>query len=408
MAKNEASAESGPSAVRSITLHGLVLESAYYFAYCAYLAFIIADLIQHGWSQSAAAGAMTIMSMITVLVHPLLGYLSDSIFSEKRLIITFLILTVIPIALLPTLLKSGSHPLILLDMVIITVTASQVGGLLDAWLVSLRRAMPDINYGIIRGFGSLAYALSAQLLGMITMRFGTGARFLISAGFFGLAALAALTLRSSGPRPSRAERKADTSRLSGRQALRILLSSRRYILLLTFSFFILLSASALGTLQSICILEFGGTSANVGTASAISAATEVPFLFVMAAIIRRTGEKKLLILCALTYSIRLLATAMLTSVSGLLWIQLSQGVTFGIFLPVTMSYLVKIADERVSSTAVTIFNTVTYSITAILGNLISSLLLGAGLSAHQALLYIAFPALIGLGTAVYGSVRRIW
>jgi PPP family 3-phenylpropionic acid transporter len=408
MVLKESAAAQESSSIRSITIHGLMLEAAYYFGYCAYLAFIIADLIQHGWSQSAAAGAMTVMSMITVLIHPLFGYLSDSVFSEKRLIVTFLILTLIPMALLPVLLERGSHLLILLDMVCITLTASQVGGILDAWLVNLRRAMPDINYGFIRGFGSLAYALSAQLLGMITVRFGTGSRYLISSCFLGLAILAALTLRSTGPRPTRAERKQDAGRLSGRQAIRILLSSRRYLLLLSVSFFILLSASALGTLQSICILEFGGTSANIGTASAISAGTEVPFLFVMAAIIRRTGEKKLLIFCAVTYSIRLFATAFLTSVSGLLWIQLTQGITFGIFLPASMSYLVKIADARASSTAVTVFNTVTYSITAILGNLISSLLLGAGLSAHQALLYIAFPALIGLGIAIYGSVRKIW
>ena len=56
-----------------------------------YFAFIITTLIDHGWSDSAATGAITAMSVIAMLTQPVIGYVSDKFLSEKKLVIFLLI-----------------------------------------------------------------------------------------------------------------------------------------------------------------------------------------------------------------------------------------------------------------------------------------------------------------------------
>ena len=68
-----------------LNIHGMLFQAAYWFGFCTYMAFMVTTLIDYGWSASAATGAMTAMSIIIMLVHPIYGYVSDKYLSEKKL-----------------------------------------------------------------------------------------------------------------------------------------------------------------------------------------------------------------------------------------------------------------------------------------------------------------------------------
>ena len=395
------------SAIRRLTIHGMLLEAVFWFGFSTYVAFMVTTLIDYGWSSSAAAGVMTAMSVIVILVQPVYGYIGDNFLSEKKLSVLLLALTVICFLLLPLSLRSGSTLLVLLNIIGITITGTQVGGLMDAWIVGLKQEFPSINYGLIRGSGSLTFALSAQIMGTVTVALGHNARIWLGCVFLFLTVFVAITFRPTRRVQVDADAQA-TRQLKGTEAFKLIFSSKQYCLLLGVSFFLLLSNASMITLIQLCIRDFGGTTAQIGTASAICAVSEVPCMFLMAYIMKKVGQRKLLVFSSVVYVIRMFITASVRSVDGMIYVQLLQGLTYAVLLPVSMSYLSRIVDERVRSTAVTTFTAITASLTGVLGNLITSAFLAAGFSAQNALIFFAFSALLGFALAVFGSIRKIW
>lgn len=79
-----------------------------------------------------------------------------------------------------------------------------------------------------------------------------------------------------------------------------------------------------------------------------------------------------------------------------------------VLAPAAMNYLPRSVDERVRSTAVTIYAAVTGSVTSIIGNLITTLLLSVGVSAQSAIAFFGIFSLLGFILAVVAKIRRIW
>jgi len=170
--------------IRKLTIHGMMYQALYWFDYCTYAAFLITTLIDHGWSVGVAASLITAMSVIVLVMQPVYGHISDNYISEKTLSVILLSLTVIFLSLLPFSLRSGKSLLVIINMIGITATAAQIGGLIDAWIVGLKQEYETLNYGLIRGMGSFAYALSAQIMGMLTVALGHSIRIWIGSGAF--------------------------------------------------------------------------------------------------------------------------------------------------------------------------------------------------------------------------------
>jgi len=162
------------------------------------------------------------------------------------------------------------------------------------------------------------------------------------------------------------------------------------------------------TLNQLLVRDLGGTTAQMGTASAVMAGSEVPIMFLMAIILKKVGFKRLLLLCGALYVIRMLLMASVGSVNTLIYVQVMNGLTYAILIPIAMSYMSQILDERVRSTAITTYASTTVGLTGILGNSITATLLAAGFSAQSALIVFSFSALIGFSLALFGVFRKIW
>jgi MFS transporter, PPP family, 3-phenylpropionic acid transporter len=394
--------------IRRLNLQGMLIQAVFWFALCTYSAFMVTTLIDYGWSAGAATLAMTAMSIIIMLVQPIYGYICDKYHLEKKLSVFLMALAVICFLLLPFSLASGSKPIVLINMIGITITGTQIAGLLDAWIVGLKQEFQSINYGLIRGTGSLAYALSAQIAGAVTTAFGHNVRLWLGGGFFIIAVFVARRFRPARRIYHAGDAEKIISRLGGREAFKLIFSSKQYCLLLGVSFCLLLNNTAMTTLIQLLIRNFGGTTSQIGTTSAVTAVSEVPLMFLMAFIIKKVGVKKLLVFCSAVYALRMFITASVGTVDGLIHVQLLQGFTYAVLIPVSMNYLSQILDERVRSTAVTTYTALTSSLTGILGNLITSALLATGFSAQSALIVFAISALLGFTLTIYGSIRKIW
>lgn len=401
--------------MRRITLHGMLLQALFWFGMCTHLAFLVVMLIDHGWSASFTTGMITVMSLIVIIVQPIYGYISDKYLSEKKMSVILLSAMIVFLGIFPFALGTGNNMIIISNMVGITLSGMHVAGLLDSWIVGLNQEFPSVHYGTIRGAGSLSFAVSAQISGMITVTFGHDVRLWFGTVFLILTAIVAATFRSTRRANVNNDIAVSVSHdadevetLTGMEAFKIIFSSKQYCLLLAVSFCLLVSFSTMPTLLQIMIPDLGGTAAQIGTAIAVMAGSEAPFMFLMAIILKKFGIKKLLVFCSAAFVVRMLLTASMTSVNGLIAIQAMQGITLAILLPLSMSYLSQIVDERVRSTAITTFGAITVSLTGIVANLVVTAMLGLGFTAQHVIVVFAFTSFIGFLLVVYGWVRKIW
>ncbi|MCL2198144.1 MAG: MFS transporter [Defluviitaleaceae bacterium] len=387
--------------VRRVNLHGMALQFAFWFGCCTYIGFFVSTLIYYGWEAGTAALVVMTMSVMVMFTEPLYGYVSDRLGSEKRICVVLLLTSAACVFVFPFALESGNMAFVVMVFAGFGFSCMQIAGLMDAWIVGLKQENEAVNYGLIRGTGAGAFALSAQVSGMVTASFGHEARLWMGGVFFLLGAVAAITFRPS-------KREVRRGEIRGLSVVRTIFSSKRYCLLLATAFFLFLSNAPMLTLLQLLIPEFGGTTAQIGTAIAMMAVTEVPFMFMTAFLIRKAGYQRLFVMCGAFWVVRLVLTLYVGSVNGLIAVQMLQGLTFAVAIPVAMSYLAKVVDEKVRSTAVTIFSVFMFSIPGILANLITSAWISAGNSAQSVLVFFVASAFVGLGLAVFGWISGIW
>lgn len=403
------------SPVRIITIHGILLEITFWFGYCAYSAFSVSSLVDNGWTRESATAFLTVLAVVTMLVQPIYGYISDNIFSEKKLTTILIFGTAICMGVLPLSFNSGNTICLILNFIGIIIFGSCINGMIDAWIVSLKQNYSELNYGLIRGFGSMAYAIAAQSMGYITNLFGHNTRYFIASIFMLFAALSAITLQAAKKtqrqKPSTIGKEslpAKTNRLTGIEAFKSIFASKQYILIVCVGFSAMLVNLATTTLLQLTIPELGGSITQVGMVSAVMAICEVPCMFLMAFLIKKFGEKKLMIAACAFYTIRMIISASVNSVAILIAVQVLHGVTFAVVQPVAMSYLSKICEERTRVTAVNTYVAISSSFATICSNGIIAIILATGLNAQKGFLFFAISSSFGLIAALYGVTKKIW
>lgn len=397
------------SPVRSITVHGIMLEMTFWLGYCAFSAFSITTLVGAGWMRSKAAALITAMAVLTVIIQPIYGYVSDKLISEKKLAIIMIIGAAIFIGVLPISLNFGNSVLIILNFIGITIFGSSINGMLDAWLVSLKQQYHNINYGLIRGCGSMAYAISARMVGEITLIFGHNTQFYFSAAALALAAVSAITLQAAKKnKPPKTTEEKLPEQKSGNSPFQTIFSSKKYCFTVCIGFLLMLSNSPQPTLLQLVIPDLGGNISQIGTATAIMAISEVPCMFFILLLVRKIDEKYLMAFACAMYIIRMIISGSTNSLTVLLVTQAMHGLTFAVFQPTAISYLSKICEKKTRSTAVNTYTAISSSFSSICGNGIITAILASGFMAQTAFYVFTIPVILGTLVSVYGIAKKTW
>lgn len=400
-----------PHILRSLTVRASLLEIFYWFAMSTYTSFMVSTLINIGWTQSLAAGAITACSAIMLMSQPITGYLIDKYLTEKKLVLICLVGAAIFLAAFPFTLTSGSNALIFANMVLFTLTGSAMAGFLDAWVVGLRQEFQELNYGLIRGSGSVAFAISAVINGQLAVTHGLPLRHAIGVVGFVFALIIAINLK-----PARKDIAAQTEtvteetqeNLTISQTLKLVFQSPAYRLLIVVAFCVAICSSPLMTLLQIIVPDLGGDDGAVGMVIFVNAVSEFPTMVLVVYLLRHFRKTRLILFAALGYTLRMYLTGTLTELTPLMIAQILQAFSYGIFIPVAMTYLSEVVDSRVRSSAIAIYSAIAYSLSNILGNLLTTYMLGQGFSAQEITLGLAVFPLVAFLLTTYGIVRKIW
>ena len=300
-------------------------------------AFMVPYLRFRGYTPAQIGPIMGAVFGFAVIGQPALGSISDRIRSRKYLVVPALLLAGGAVSLIPVV--DEIRGAILAIALVFSLTANSLPAVLDAWIMERRDANRHINYGFIRGIGSAGFAVGAVVFGFATERFGPA---IVFPAFLGLT-VAAATIVIGMPRTDARNDDPQTGASRLREGLAAILANREYLALLVSAFLAFAGLRAALTYLPLLIESLDGSLTDVGFAHSVAAISEIPIFFLATRILRRIHGRKLISAVLTLLALRLYAYTWLTAAPQVLLLQISHGVTFGVFLLAAVDYIHRIA-----------------------------------------------------------------
>ena len=248
----------------------------------------------------------------------------------------------------------------------------------------------QLNFGLARGMGSVAYAIICYVLGIITVKAGAGSipASVIILTFFTLGCLILFpfvkTQGTSG------------SKVSGNSLANPLLFFRKYkhfSLVLIGCIFIYLSHVLLNNFNFQIAQGKGGGSSEMGTASAIAAMCELPTLFLFGYIIKKIRCDILIRIAGIFFVLKSLGTLLAPGISVYYGVQILQMLGWGLMTAASVYYVNAVMEPEDAIKGQAYF-TMTYTLGCVIGSFLGGVLIDfAGV--NSMLIFATVSALFG-------------
>lgn len=377
---------------KNLTLRYTVQQCAYWAAAAGVVSFATAFLLEQGFAASHIGILLAAGNLLSCAAQPVLASIADRIGGN---IVKWFIagLTALSMAcfgviqLLP--LPAGLYGLVYLLGVF---TFDAMNPLLNAISVSYNRIGYRINYGVGRGIGSFAYAVSALVIGKVMAAYGAAWMIWISIGL--LVANVATTLGYPSLTESGVQRQAHSDCCS------VPVFFRRYkwycVSLLGVMLLAMFHAMTENYLIEV-VSPLGGDSGTVGVALFVATAIEMVVIVNFDWLRTRISDSWLLKFAGLSFLLKSVLFLMARNVMAIYGIQLLQATSYSFLSPTQLYY----ADAKVSPADMVkgqAFITAAYTLGCAIGNFTGGQLLSAF---NVRILLWAGVAMAAAGTAVF-------
>lgn len=154
---------------------------------------------------------------------------------------------------------------------------------------------------------------------------------------------------------------------------------------------------------SLYVQEYLGLRSYAGL-WALSAAAEVPFMFLSGRFIRRFGTVPIILASLVAIGARNLVYAAFPSFGGAVAGQLFHSVCFGLFHPAAVVFVTERVSSRLTAVGLTLYSSVSVGIASVLGNVLGGLVID--LVGYRAL-FVSFTAFPLVGLAIAFALGRV-
>lgn len=362
---------------------------AFYFSMASYLPFITVYFHTLGLSGWQIGLLSALLPSLSFLIVPPLAVLADHRGWRVRLLFASVAGTAVSLMLL---MFPVSFFTLLPIMALLAVFYSPIAPLADTSIVGMA-ARHGLNYGGMRLFGSLGFAVSAALFGALWQYAGYRAMFAIGAAMSLVVAYLALGLEESA-----------TVERHHRAPLRSIMRDRLLVGVLITTF---LAASAIGmefTFVGIYMSKLGGSGLLVGLIFAVAALFELPGMRYSGALAARIGPGEALLAAYSLLVLAYLGYSVAPSPYALLACSVLRGLGYGLFYVGTIRFLNERAPAEWSATVQGIMNATAYG----LGQLITRPLGGRIFDAFgPRVLYLFCSLLVASAAGIMALMVRI-
>lgn len=344
-----------------------LLFFSYYLAFGAYGPYLTRYMTKIGLSGKQIGLLQGLTSLLAFILPPLWGFLTDARYSKRQSFT--LALLGMAVGLICYYFSLSFWPMLFATLVFAVFNAPAIPLLDSIALDAVDRAKS--YYGNVRMFGSLGYAVSASLMPYLYNHLQNPGSIFPAAVVF---LLLALFMFYQIPKEGIAERQgALKSYRSMTRDFGVLIKTPAFLALVLVAFIQRIGLVPYYNFLTVYLEGLNATNFIVGYAWAVAIVGEMVVLFNSEKLIRRFGEKNLLLFSLIATIIRWIVYAKVQLpwvIFGLQWIH---GFSFAAMHAVCVKLVDKLAPKGMQVSAQSLYSAFYFG----LGGFIGSLLIGA-------------------------------
>lgn len=324
--------------------------SAYFFfsfiAFGAFFPLLSIFLEESGLRGSQIGTIMSIGPIVAIFAQPMWGILCDR-FQNPRLILTICTFSTGLIGfgfLWFDQVQIGLFFFFACMAALLSVFHSALVPISDSIVLSdIKRHGGD--YGLIRLWGAVGYALAVWVTGLLIEATFTAIIFYIFAGALLVSTFSAWRMPT----------EADVPKVDLRSGLKQLFRLPAYVVFLCSTFLVFGAINANNFYFGMYYTSIGGTVAGVGLVFLLAAGSEAPFMLLAKKVISRFGLYPMLILAGIISSLRWILFYFEPSTGLILGLSIFQGLAVGFYIPAAVQLVRELTPEDVKVTGMSIY-----------------------------------------------------
>ncbi|MEY8312727.1 MFS transporter [Oscillospiraceae bacterium 42-9] len=342
----------------------LVFSGIYFFfmlARAVFGPFITVYLEEKGLSAEQIGVITGINSFVIILSQPLWGIVSDRMRSTRK---TLVLCVLFQAVFAMSLLLASDMFLIAAAFIIYTSFSSSEGPLMDTWaLTSIKSAGDPNGMGPVKMWGCIGFSLSSVVSGMFISRYSTSAVIPIFSGMLLILSIVLLLVKTEGA-PAKA------SSLRDMQLGRVF-RDKRFLIFLTYTFFMQLAHRGNYTFYPLLIKRLGGDNGLVGYASALMFVSEAVIMFLSKKMLKKVKPEVLVMASSFAFALWHLLLSFAQAPVHVVLACLMDGPSFALFTIGVLYYMDSIAPPDIRTTYQTVAYSIYFGLSGIVGNVFS-------------------------------------
>jgi len=311
-----------------------------YISYAVPYTQVIPFLTKAGYSADQRGLLLSGMAIVAMVGQFLFGYLCD----KFRTVQKFFYLTTVLFVIVTWAMYAYTGTSFYYHLLTVSFMGGLfriVIGLLDTWTLEVDPIL-QINFGPIRAFGALGWAIGSPITAYVIEKFGYG-----SLGITYLITTLLTFAVSYGLEDAHKVARAESLKIKD---IKLLLKSKQYILLVLILLFINIVATADMYTVVDKMLAVGASNTDISMKWSYQAMLELPLFFGGAFMLRRFGGKKLLIFSISMYFFRFLGYAWASTPFQVIAFSSFQMITFPLLTVATKVLVNDESPEHLRST----------------------------------------------------------
>lgn len=342
------------------------LHLFYWFAMCCTNGFI-AVFLQYFNMTNTEIGIVTGGSCIlTIFLSPFMSSLLSKIKGltiKKALTISFI--TNIVIFLSMIILPIPNYGIMILYMIMYALGLSTVPFLTMIAMNYISQGQ-DVNFGLARGIGSAAWAVSALLFGKIVDFINPTVLVFGYSIFILLTLLVVYTL----PEYEREE----THQEKQGSVLEVVKKYKVFFMLLVGFCFMFAGATCIGTYLINIVKKLGGNTSLYGVCIFFMAFSELPFMTLAPKLMKKFDSVTLIVVASVAYVLRNFTICLAPNLIVVMIGMAFQGLSYGLFTGVITYYITYYLEAQDQLSAQTLLGIMTSGIGSTIGNILGGVL----------------------------------
>ncbi len=280
--------------------------------------------------------------LFPLILGPLSAYIMDR--TGQHRIVTIVLLVATAVSSLLFLTGNGTFYLFMIYGTT-TATLNCASGICDKMATAGR-----YRYGSVRFWGSVGYAIAAQVAGFVYDYVSPSAIFLI------YAAASVLTVIgfNAAYEPERMAPKIEEHHERPKGILRGLLTNKYYLFFLLPSFFFCGIVMSNHTFMPVLLKELGMSTTLIGTVTLVGTVVELPFILLSNRFMDKFSVRKILIICAVAAIVQYVINAYMGLPYILVAALLIKSPVSMIFFMLCLRVVFTVTDQRISMTALSV------------------------------------------------------